>query len=382
MSLTRRRVLAAIAAAGGAGALTGSTSGALFRNSETLGASLTTGLVDIVVEYWEDASTVDPDSPDGVVDGPRLDIPVGSVAENSSGSTLLRIALPQDEGPNNPASVWLRTECPERATLAEFLTVTLSYSDASGTPGAEIISGSLRQVADALRGGLRVGGDPSTDGDDCLTDEVFVLVEYELGAYIGEESVSLPLFVVGTQCRNVDPTVNPFPADSIDARCEPAYVCDCCWAIGKVEVDVGFQAGQTYPFDEGLAGYGIDVTAVDGDSGVAFELVATDGGPVLPLCNVLVKGGTADEEYARIDGEYNFDTDVLAGATDGIIYAPENPNNGKRYGISHVLVSVCVPRLADGECPEDVAKTSKQGGGGQSGKDKDKDNGKDGGPKK
>jgi hypothetical protein len=53
---------------------------------------------------------------------------------------------------------------------------------------------------------------------------------------------------------------------------------------------------------------------------------------------------------------------VLDGATDGIIYAPENPNNGKRYGISHVLVSVCVPRLPDGTCPVDVAKTSSDGG--------------------
>ncbi|MFC7131989.1 MULTISPECIES: hypothetical protein [Salinibaculum] len=367
MTLTRRRVLAAIAAAGGAGALTGSTSGALLRNSETLGASLTTGLVDIVVEYWQDASTVDPENPDGVVDGPRLDIPVGTVDEDSPGSTLLRIALPQDEGPNNPASVWLRTECPERVTLAEFLTVRLFYSDASGARGDEIVSGSLRQVADALRTGVRLDGDPATDGDDCLTDEVFVLVEYELGAYIGSESVSLPLFVVGTQCRNADPSVNPFPADATGAACEPAYTCECCWDIGKVEVpdrDENFEAGRLYPFDEGLAGYAIEVVAADGDSGVAFELVATDGGPVLPLCSVLVKGGSGDSLiYSRPEnGEYDFDTSVLTGATDdGIIYAPENPNNGKRYGISHVVVGVCTPLLPEGGCPEDVATTSKDG---------------------
>lgn len=359
MTFTRRRVLAAIAAAGGTGALTGGTSGALLRNGEALSASLAAGTVDVAVEYWLDAGAVDPDSPDGVVNGTRMDIPVGALDGNTEGSTLLRIALPQDGQPNNPASVWLRTECPTRTTLAEALTVRLSYSDASGSRGAGFASGSLRQVADTLRTGERLDGDPSTAGDDCLSESVFVLIEYEIGQYVGSETASLPLFVVGTQCRGADPDVNPFPASTVDEECEPGYSCDCCWAIGKVEVGDGFQSGRPYAFDEGLAGYAIDVTDTDGDSGVAFELVATDDGPVLPLCDVLVKGGTESEQYPRIDGEYGFDTSALEEAVDGLVYAPANPNSGKRYAISHVVVSVCQPRLAGGGCPDDLASTSR-----------------------
>jgi hypothetical protein len=366
MTLSRRRVLAAIAAAGGAGALTGSGAGALLRDTESGGFGLTTGLVDIVVDYWQDAASggIDLANPDGRVDGPRLDIPVGTVEENSSGATLLRISLPQDEGINNPASVWLRTVCPSPTTLAEFLTVTLAYSNENGSPGQVIATGSLREVADALRTGVRLDGDLTTPELDCLDDELFVVVDYSLGGYIGDETTSLQVDIVATQCRNADPTVNPF-ADAVVEPCQPGYNCDCCWAIGKVETDddVGFEAGTRYPFDEGLAGYAIDVTDVDGDSGVAFELVATDGGPVFPLCEVLVKAGSGvSTVYNRADDEYDFDTSALDGATNGIIYAPENPNNGKRYGISHVLISVCVPRLPDGTCPVDVAKTSSDGG--------------------
>jgi hypothetical protein len=100
------------------------------------------------------------------------------------------------------------------------------------------------------------------------------------------------------------------------------------------------------------------VTDTDGDSGVAFELVTTDDVPLLPLCNVAVKGGPPDTHYPRLDGEFGFETSGLEGATDGIVYAPENPNNGGRYGISYVLVSVCTPSLTDGTCPDPVANAA------------------------
>ena len=365
MTLSRRRVLAAIAAAGGAGALTGSGAGAFLRDDAVTYGRLTTGLVDIVVDYWQDvhADPVDLATPDGRADGPRLHVPIGNVEDNTGGATLLRISLPPDRGINNPASVWLRTACPAPTTLGEFLSVELSYSDADASPGKQLVSGSLREVADALRTGIRLDGDPATPAVDCLDDDLFVVVDYSLDGYVGAETVSLPLFVVATQCRNADPDANPFPAGVVDESCEPGYACDCCWAIGNVDVENRFEAGTTYPFTEGLAGYALDVTAVDGDSGVAFDLVATDGGPVFPLCAVLVKGGPPSVTYERTDGEFGFDTGVLDGSDDGLIYAPDNPNSGARYGISHVLVRVCAPRLPDGTCPVDVAQTSASGGG-------------------
>jgi hypothetical protein len=359
VSLTRRRVLAALAAAGGAGAIAGQGTGALLRDSEGAGGGLTAGLVDLTVAYWQgDPASADLNDPDGVADGPRLALPVRIPDDGTEGRTLLRFSLPESaRGVNNPASLWLRADCPRQTTLAELLGVRLRYSDADGTPGPLIDAGSLREVAEGLRTGRRLdgNGDPA-DGVDCLTDDLFVLVEYDLQGYVGSETVEFALDVAAIQCRNSDPDRNPF-APSAPEPCPPAWRCDCCWPVGKVEVDEPLEAGRTYAFDEGLVGYALDVTAVDGDSGVAFELVSTDGKPVLPLCAVEVKGGRGDSRYTRVDEDtYGTDTSVLEGAVEGVVSAPENPNSGGRYAISYVLVSVCAPALESGECPEPLAE--------------------------
>ena len=368
MTVTRRRILAALAAAGGAGALTGSATSALLSDRERGTLGLTTGLVDVVVDYWENpAGRIDPANPDGTVDGMQLAIPL----TGDSGRTVLRISLPQGEAPNNPASLWLKAGCPAGTTLAEALQVALSYATADGTPTTQIVHGSLRTVANALRTGTRLDGDPTTPTVDCLTDEVYLTLESDLGAYVGSETVSLPLSLVATQCRNADPEANPFPADAVDDPCRPAYSCDCCWVIGKVEVEDRLRRGRTYAFDEGVAGYAIRLIDTDGDSGVAFELVRTDDDvPRLPLCDVAVKGGPLEVHYPRQVGTFRFDTSALDGAVDGIVYAPENPTNGGRYGISYVLVSVCAPTLADGGCPDDAASSAASVGGRPDRKDK------------
>lgn len=370
MTLSRRRVLAAMAVAGSAGALGKGATGAILGDEWRSAVDLTTGVVDLVAEYWlltgpGAGSGVDRDGPDGRVDGPRLNVPVGPLTEDeATGSTLLRFSLPQDgEAVNNPASLWLRTTCPAPTSLAELLRVRLSYADADGVAGAEIAAGSLREVADALRMGVRLDpdGDPTDDEHGCLTDDLFVLVEYDLGGYVGSETTTLPLVVAAVQCRNADPTASPFPAETIAEECEVGYTCECCWAVGKVEVERTLRAGQTYAFDEGSADYAIHVTDVDGDSGVAIEVVAPDDGPVPPLCSVLVKGGPTSDEYARNGDEWGFDTSLLDGASGGLVYAPKNPRNAKRYGISHLLVRLCVPPLGDGGCPADLARTSADG---------------------
>lgn len=379
MTLSRRRVLAAMAVAGSAGALGKGATGAVLGDEWRSAAEFTTGVVDLVAEYWRltgpGGSGVDLDDSEGRVDGPRLNVPIGPLTEDEpTGSTLLRFSLPQDgEGVNNPASLWLRTACPAPTSLAELLRVRLSYADADGVAGAEIAAGSLREVADALRTGVRLDpdGDPTDDEHGCLTDDLFVLVEYDLGAYVGSETTTLPLVAAAVQCRNADRTASPFPADSIAEECDVGHTCECCWAVGKVEVERPLDVGQTYPFDEGSDDYAIHVTAVDGDEGVAFEVVAADGGPVPPLCSVLVKGGPESVVYER-DDEWGPDTGVLEGTSDGLVYAPENDKGGKpgkgakpgkRYGISHVLVRLCVPRLDGGNCPEDLARTSADGRG-------------------
>lgn len=356
MSLTRRRVLAALAAAGGAGALAGQGAGALLRDAEEVGGRLTAGLLDVTVAYWRDPAATDLDNPDGVVDGPRLDLPVTVPADGTTGKTLLRFSLPDSaRGPNNPANLWLRAGCPPATTLAELLGVRLRYSDTDGTPGPLVDAGSLRTVAEGLRTGRRLDGNGNpADGLDCLVDDLFVLLEYDLRGYVGSETVTLTLDVAAVQCRNSDPDRNPFEPASPDP-CPPGWTCECCWPVGKLEVDEPLEAGRTYPFDEGLVGYALDVTAGNGDSGVGFELVSTDGRPVLPLCEVQVKGGPDDTRYPRGD-DYGVDTGILEGAVDGVITAPENPNSGGRYAISYLLVSVCAPALESGDCPDALAE--------------------------
>lgn len=364
MTLSRRGLLGALAV-GSVGSLAGHNAVALLSDREGMATELTTGLVDIAVEYWQDVGSDGPDltAPDGVGDGTTLASHVEGLSTGEPVRDLFRISLPQDRGgTNNPARIWLRIHCPEATTLGELLTVTLSYSDADGTAGPTIASGSLREVADTLREGVRLAESPPVDESGCITDELFVLAEYELAAYVGSESVALPLDIRAVQCRNTDGTRNPFGA-SADEPCPPGYSCDCCWMIGKVEVDTELEVGESYPFDEGLAGYGIDVTATDGDGGVAFALVADEETPLLPLCAVDVKGGSEPyEHYPRSGDVFGFDTTVLDGTTDGLVYTPVNDNNGTNYGISNIVVRVCVPTLSDGGCPTPLTRLARGGG--------------------
>ncbi|MBO4247643.1 hypothetical protein IL252_07415 [Halomicrobium sp. IBSBa] len=354
MDASRRRLLLALSVAAGGGALTGGGVSALLTDRGVTSASLATGTVDLSVEYWLDvADGVDLAAPDGVVDGPRIAVPAPTLETDGSATTLLRFALPQGTVPNNPAALWLRSDCPTGTTLGELLQVRLSYADAEGTPLATIESGSLRAVANALREGVRLLADGA---DGCLATELFVLVEYDLAGYVGTESTSLPLFVTAVQCRNGDPTVDPFD-DATVPECEPGYDCTCDWLIGKVEVDDPLVVGRTYDFDEGLSNYAIRVTDTDGTDGVAFELVTTDGSAPLPLSSVLVKGGPDEQRYSRRDG-FGFETTDLDGATAGLVYPPLHPNNGSQPAISYVVVGVCVPTDATGDCPEDLVQSA------------------------
>lgn len=352
MDASRRRVLVALTAAGSAGALTGRGVSALLTDCGRTRAALATGIVDLTVDYWYDvAGGVDLTDPDGVVDGPRIDVPAASLDEDGRATTLLRFALPQGTAPNNPAALWLRAECPPETTLGELLQVRLSYADPDGTPLTTIEHGSLRAVANALREGVRLVADGP---DGCLTSELFVLVEYELDGYVGDESTAFPLSVSAVQCRNGQPT-NPFD-DATVPECVPGYDCSCDWLIGKVETDEPLIVGQTYDFDEGLTNYAIHVTDTAGDDAVAFELVTTDGSTPLPLSSIHVKGGPDDRRYYRENGAFGTDTTVLDGATDGLVATPPHPVNGSRPAISYVLVGVCAPATPDGDCPDDLVK--------------------------
>lgn len=362
MNLSRRRVLAALAATGGASALTATGTAAMFSDTERLDASLTTGVVDLVVEY-EFLTGPGAGTTSGPIDGPRLDLPIDALGPtDDSGSMLVRFTLPQGpDAVNNPAALWLAADCPLPAatTLGETLEVTLSYADCeTGTALEEIDHGSLRAVADRLQDGIQIDGDPTTDSMDCLTDEVCLLVEYDLAGFVGEGTVDLPLWFTTVQCRNTTST-NPF-AGRDTTPCPPGERCPCCRTLGKLEFEAGTQPGLddsyaapgTYAFTEGDDAYGLeiyDTAEKDGGSettGVAFRLVRLDDpdASVPHLCTVAVKGGRGSEQYDRADAT-TADTATLPGSdADGIVYAPPD------RGISHVTVCICTTESAE-DCP-------------------------------
>jgi hypothetical protein len=370
MTVSRRRVLAAIAAAGGTGGFVWTASGAettaMLRDDEKFEASLTAGMLNLMIEY-EILAGPGADGPgrSGTVDGPRVRLPIGALgADEPSGRTLLTFSLPQrGHAVNNPAALWVATRCPDPAatSLGEALRLTLSYADCeTGARVSRIADGSLREVATALRGGRRIDGDPATGTLDCLTDRVCLLAEYELVGYVGSETVDLPLWASATQCRHATPT-NPF-ADVDVAPCPPGDVCTCCRTIGKLDLGSDTQPGSesridpgVYTFTEGSTEYELDVYRTvddvlgEGDVsetvGVAFRLRnrADPGGMAPRLCTVRVKGGPGVETYDRNDGT-RADTAGLPGSdADGVVYAPDG------HAVSYVLVCVCTTE-SDADC--------------------------------
>jgi hypothetical protein len=391
MTVSRRRVLAAIAAAGGTGGFAWTASGAgttaMLRDDEEFEASLTAGTLDLTIEY-EILAGPGADGPErsGTVDGPRVRLPIGSLgADGTSGRTLFTFSLPQrGRAVNNPAALWVATDCPDPAAtgLGEALRLTLSYADCeTGARLGRIADGSLREVATALRGGRRIDGDPATGTLDCLTDRVCLLAEYELAGYVGSETVDLPLWASATQCRHATPT-NPFAG--IDAApCPAGDVCTCCRTLGKLELGAGDQPGLgentvdpgTYTFTEGSPDHGLEIydtaTTDEGTVGVAFRLVALDGGVVPSLCTVAVKGGPGFEQYDR-DGGTTVDSADLPGSdADGLVYAPDGT------GVSHVTVCVCTTD-SEADCAGCTDPSLTNGRRGGTGSDDDGSNGRGG----
>lgn len=397
MTVSRRRVLAALAATGGVGgfAWTASEAGttAVLRDDEKFEAALTAGTVDLTIEY-EILSGPGADTAEryGIADGPRVRLPIETLgADGMSGRTLFTFSLPQrGQAVNNPAALWLATDCPTPAAtdLGEALQLTLSYAHCeAGDRLDPIAGGSLREVATALRGGRQIDGDPTTRGVDCLTDQVCLLVEYELTDYIGSETVDLPLWASATQCRHATPT-NPF-AGIDTGPCLPAEDCTCCRTLGKIELGNGNQPGigesqiepGVYAFTEGSSEYELDVyQTVDKDDsaetiGVAFRLKnRTDRNRTVPrLCTVWVKGGPGAKSYDR-DDSTRTDTVGLTGSdADGIVYAPDGT------AISNILVCICTndPEADCSGC-SDPSLTPGSNGNGQGSKDRGNNSGNPG----
>lgn len=346
MTLSRRRVLAALATAGGAGVVTGGGTAALLNDDERLTGAVGAGAVDLAVGYEVLAG---PNAgATGRHNGPTLELPVaGLTASDDSGTALVSVSLPDlPQSVNNPAAVWLRLDCPPASALSEHLSVRLSYADcATGARGATIADGSLRSVADGLRNGELLDADASTGSVDCLTDELCLLVEYWLNdEYVGTDATALSVDVYGVQCRNDETRANPFPRRP---SCDTYEPCVCCDSLGKLELEAGGVPGigdsdiepGVYAFSEGGDGYEIeiyDTVAKDGGAettAVAFRLRRTDGETPPALCEVGIKAGPGDPRLYTAGSQPTSDTASLEDG--GLLYADDDK------AISHITVSVC-----------------------------------------
>ncbi|MFW6458896.1 MAG: hypothetical protein ACOCY6_05755 [Halodesulfurarchaeum sp.] len=362
MKLSRRQLLAAVGAVGTAGVVAGSGTAAVLQSKSGFENSIQTGVLDLAVTYeiLDGPGADDPANNHGTVNGSRLDIPIATLsATEPVGTTLVTFGPPADaEGENNPAGLWIATDCPIPAAtgLAEAITLSIATADCdTGEVLQPIYEGSVRAVGEALQTGRRIDGDPTTEAMDCLEDTVCLRFDYELNGYVGDESVDLPLWFAAVQCRNGQ-AVNPF-ADRPANPCPTGENCPCCQTLGKLEFEAGtsgigesFIEPGTYAFSEGDQTYGLEIYATetkdDGQetTGVAFRLVnLADPNAVVPrLCTVAVKGGPSFLQY---DGD-EFTQNDTAGlpTTDGIVSAPAG------YAISHVTVCVCTtdPEHCDG----------------------------------
>jgi hypothetical protein len=208
--LSRRKVLGALATTGGAGALVGTGTGALFTDEETFtddGIRTSTSV----------AGTVDLEIDDTVPD--------------DRDEVIYDVELP-DGGNNNPAYVWFRADCPEEKELDLACATSITVEVECDGKTVPVASGSVRDVFNALRNGrLLCGGDTAClEVGEIQTLEIRIT---DVEEYDGDaDTLTFDLEFYGEQCRYNTGTKNPFDDrgecdECPDPRQELSYVAFC-----------------------------------------------------------------------------------------------------------------------------------------------------------
>lgn len=238
IELRRRDVLGALSVAGSAGAMVGGGTAAAFTDRESLMDNyLSAGTLNLNVDWAADG---------GSTGSSTGDAPIGlSIGPDESGVVHFDVSLPEN-GPNNPAFGWLRLSCPTPSDLTDALEIELRY-DCEGSE-ATIATGSLGEVASALRNGVVLDGNcngSTTSGDQaCIQpgEPIELALEWELdGGFEGESETDLTLTFAGRQCRNQDGSVNPFAGSQPDPCTQDEEGPAISW--------VAFCAGRVETFD-------------------------------------------------------------------------------------------------------------------------------------
>ncbi|TKX53831.1 hypothetical protein EXE42_11110 [Halorubrum sp. SP3] len=369
--LSRRRLLAGIGGVGAVGMASGLGTGAYLADRETFANNaFGAGEVGVTVndELTDGTVTVGPFAVDRTTFDGRPDPERFEIGASA-----------------NPVRVWLATRCPDDDDpLGDALEVEVVVDGASLTGGYR----PLAEVERLLATGARIDDGCLAAGPD--GGSIVVEVAPYLPADspdVGGETTDLTFRLYAEQCRHVSeaeanaPGANPFA----DVVCDETELdCPECVEFGKTNF-----GGSTGPGDvlrlEDAGSYEIEITEVetkdDGEVvGVAFRLRDADGNPGPNMCSVAVKGGP-DRTPESVE------IDPASPETGEIVFAPLNPGNDKRYGVSNVTISVCAgdgngeeeggdDRTGDGEEEGgDSSGTGNGGGNGDGGRNGRKENG-------
>jgi hypothetical protein len=231
--LSRRKVLAGLATAGGGSAFVGSGASALLTDEETFTNNAVRASTSVSGEMQLDVETRMIDAPSTFGNDGRKLVPNWSVS------------IPDEEGDNNTGYVWLRLlNCPVPVSLARYITVDLEIH--CDTRTETLVEGPLLDVADRLRAGIPIDGACTTSNPGqqaCLSpgEEITVVFDWDLDGYQGDGG-SLPITFEfhALQCRYNDGSDNPFPEVE---SCEDAsnhaisYVAFCSNSDDPIEPD-------------------------------------------------------------------------------------------------------------------------------------------------
>ena len=326
--LSRRRLLAGIGGVGAVGMASGLGTGAYLADRETFRDNIFgAGEVGLTVndELTDGAVTVGPFAVDRTTFDGRPDPERFEIGASA-----------------NPVRVWLGTRCPDGNPLGDALEVEVVVDGESLTDGYRPLVEVKRLLATGRRiddGCLEAGPDGGS-----IAVEVAPYLPAD-SPDVGGEETDLTVRLYAEQCRHVTeaaanaPGTNPFA----DIVCEGSEA-DCleCVELGKADFGESTASGDVLPLEMLLDGAGpheIEVTEIetkdDGEVvGVAFALRDADGNPGPDMCTLAIKGGPdRDPESVGID--------PVSSETGAVVFAPLNPVNGKRYGISNVTVGVC-----------------------------------------
>ncbi|MEF8887946.1 MAG: hypothetical protein V5A30_09080 [Haloarculaceae archaeon] len=299
--LSRRKVLGALATAGGAGAIVGTGTGALFSDEET---------------FTDDgirAST----SVAGVVD---LELEVDVLGDGTG--VIYDLTLPGDVN-NNPSYIWFRTGCPDPLELGCATEIEVRIDcDGGGDADTVVASGLARDVLNALRNGtLLCGGDAA-----CLELGETRTLEIEItdnpgSGYDGPDGpLEFDLEFYGEQCRYNTGTENPFDDPGECEECPESDAGSVSWiAFCAEDADDPVPTDNTELTDS--------LTAVDWETeeDVDYVAIRTGNGQTYPYTVYDYSSGTKISGTAKV-GDKDADFRGPVSDVDGYHTGDANSN--------------------------------------------------------